>query len=171
MHCGWIQRNRECIGQYICKYFFIALKHITFISYAIYNISNNYYKEYSVCVNLLLIDYGFLFSIPILHAFNVNIVDLKERILLLHIDNKRIWHKFNWRYENCFFDRLSDWLLWRKLFETMQISKYGKDCRHHCSHDGEEACKSAFGCPTPGATTSIGTLELHGYGYSTSIQS
>lgn len=115
MHCGWIQRNRECIGQYICKYFFIAFKHITFISYAIYNISNNYYKEYSVCVNLLLKDYGFLFSIPILHAFNVNIVDLKERILLLHIDNKRIWHKFNWRHENCFFDRLSDWLLWRKL--------------------------------------------------------
>nr|XP_034335160.1 uncharacterized protein LOC117692166 isoform X2 [Crassostrea gigas] len=38
---------------------------------------------------------------------------------------------------------------------------YGSGCQQECSLCGKETCNSAFGCPTTGTTTSIGTLELH----------
>nr|XP_011435874.2 uncharacterized protein LOC105334208 isoform X1 [Crassostrea gigas] len=43
---------------------------------------------------------------------------------------------------------------------TCRYPNYGMGCQQDCSHCKEEACNPMLGCPAPGTTTSIGTLEL-----------
>lgn len=58
-------------------------------------------------------------------------------------------------------DRMWSWLLWNKLFNSMQISQlWKKDCQQECSECGQEKCNSTPGCLSSDVLISRGTRKI-----------